>query len=86
MQQIYFIADIISSFFSSLGEDKDRSSCFKKKKVTQPSLIARQCSASIQIYIVLAKQVPLEVAFEVRLIIADAAVEIRRFTARHFLV
>lgn len=29
---------------------------------------------------------PLEVAFEVRLVIADGAVEIRRFTARHFLV
>lgn len=75
---MYFIADInFLSFFLPLK--RTRIGLLKKKN----RIVAQ---ASIPIYIVLAKQVPLEVAFEVRLVIADVAAEIRRFTARHFLV
>lgn len=40
----------------------------------------------VHVYLVLAEQVPLEVALEVGFVVADGAVKIGRLAARHFLV
>lgn len=40
----------------------------------------------IQVYLVLAVQVSLQIALEVRLVIADGAMKVRWFTACHFLM